>query len=297
MNIGGSEFVLAGNRRGDQKVKSRAIIRIFGAPLDFDLIASHLGVQPSRVHRMGDTLGPGGPFAHDLWSIGSPLDRSEPMDKHLLSLKQILKPHYDFLRSLKEEAQVRSFCGVVVDGEECTIQLSAEALGIFVELDIDLELSLILLGNGGPNKPEEPEIKGSSLGMESKPDLKESRVILTLRGQEMNLERTSATLGITPSETHCAGELDPSGRPYPIDAWSLVVPVDSKEEPDGHLRWVAHFLSQHAEFIRLLGTGADVHVHCVFRTASDNGGFAISPAALRVPVELAATLAITAQLI
>jgi len=64
-----------------------------------------------------------------------------------------LEPRYSFLRALKRTTEVRSFCGVIVDGTKCSFGLSAEALRLFTEVDIEMEVSLIF---GGYSDEESP---------------------------------------------------------------------------------------------------------------------------------------------
>jgi hypothetical protein len=275
------------------ELQARAWIRIFGTGLDFDAISGGVGLQPSDVHHAGDPAPSGTPLPRDLWSLASPLPRSEPLDSHIKWLARSLQPAYAFLRSLKEKAEVRSFCGMLIQGDSATFRVSAEALKPFVELAIDLEVSLIFTGYSD-ERAAAPEAPTS--GSDSEAYRTESRVLLDLRGDGLDPAGIFRALGGEPAELHRAGELDASGHPFSTNTLSLTVPLDREEELDSHLKWLAGLLARHRDALRGLEGNVEGLVRCEFRTESDNAGFGVSPGALGILVELDLALEVVAHL-
>ena len=276
-------------------------MRIFGEHLDFDLITRSLGVQPSNTHRLGESLSPRTPlFTHDLWSVDAPVDRVETLDKHLLSLSQILEPRYEFLRSLKGEAQVRSFCGIISDGHECAFRLSPEALRIFTRLDIDMELSLIFLcldtedtaAEVIPNAPHDDEPEAESQSYRT-----ESRVSVEMTGDVFDLNEFSAGLGMPLSDTQRSAEASPLVPSRDGGHWILTCPLPLTDKLDSHMKWLGGKLLGHSKMLRALKPRIEMVVRCEFRTESDTGGTAISPKGLEFCTEIGIPLEFSAFLI
>jgi hypothetical protein len=122
-----------------------ATLRIFSeSGVDFEEIENELGIQPSRKHRKGDRRGPKSPpYKHDMWSLESGRDEVEKLEDHLFALWGILKPHKDYLLSLKETARVDVFCGYRSSSHTAGVDVSYRALELFKELEIDFSLSII----------------------------------------------------------------------------------------------------------------------------------------------------------
>jgi hypothetical protein len=125
--------------------KFGAAIRVFGRGLDFDEIARMLGLTPSHSHKAGDLDSFGKSFTDDMWMVGSPLDKSAPMDAHLWWLRHALLPHRAFLLSLREKAKVDIYCNAMYFSEQSSLTISSEALRIFVDLNLPLAVSLLFL--------------------------------------------------------------------------------------------------------------------------------------------------------
>jgi hypothetical protein len=263
--------------------EARAWLNVFGVGLDIGEISDALKVRASDTHRAGDPAPSGTPLPRDLWSVGSPLPRTEPLDSHIKWLIRSLQPGYALLRSLKDKAEVRSFCGILIEGDSASFRVSAEALKLFVELGVDFELSLIFVGysDGQSAAPELPTPECDSDTYRT-----EARVFFDLRGNSKDVAEAWGALGGKPSEVHHAGEVDTWGNPYLTDQWSLAAPVGPGEELDRHLKWLADFLLRHADSIRSLTGDIEALVRCDFGTESDNGGLGISAQALRAPVDL-----------
>ncbi|PPC76137.1 hypothetical protein C4K68_17270 [Pokkaliibacter plantistimulans] len=122
-----------------------ATLRIFSeSGVDFEEIENKLGVQPTRKHRKGDRRGPKSPpYKHDMWSLDSGLHEEEKLEEHLFALWEILKPHKEYLLSLKETVEVDVFCGYRSSSHIAGVDVSYRALELFKELEIDFSLSII----------------------------------------------------------------------------------------------------------------------------------------------------------
>jgi hypothetical protein len=126
------------------EIYSSAGIRIIGQKLGLEDISRELGLVPSHVHRAGEFDKFGEPYAQDMWLLESPLGKHRELDSHLEWLIQHLESRFGYLKTLKGQAKIDVFCGYtsIDDGG---LSLSPEALSIFVELGIPMELSIIVL--------------------------------------------------------------------------------------------------------------------------------------------------------
>lgn len=130
--------------------ESMATFTVKGAALDIEGISQNLGLVPSHTHRAGDRVfktASDRRYDHDMWSFSSGLARTESFDAHLKWLAQQLRPHHDFIRSLKDVAEVYIVCSYIMLDWEAVLPVSSEALAIFTELGIDLDLSLLVVGS------------------------------------------------------------------------------------------------------------------------------------------------------
>ncbi len=275
--------------------KFSASLRVFGDGLDFESISSGLHLKPSYLHRAGDSGRTQEPRSKDLWSLDSPLPRPEGLEAHLLWIENAVSPAYPFLRRLKDKAEVRSFCGVVAEGEARFV-LSAKSLQLFTELDIEMELSLVFVGPSA-EEPSESSLTTAMIqedGIGSSEEIGRSKTSSALRlkimGRDLDFEEISRSLGVQPSEVSGTRDLSSFGAPDVVNGWSLSVPVDPEERPNDHFLWLANFLSHHINSFRGLSARNDILIHCEYRTENDIGGFGISADALRTPVELGVRL-------
>lgn len=278
-----------------------ASLRIFGIGLDFEAVSRAMGAKPSDTHRIGDRGLLSKPYEEDMWRLDSPLSEKEPLDAHLRWLRQALEPRRDYLRSQMKSGEVSSFCGVRADGRECSFRVSGEALGTFVQLGIDMDLSLIFLGysdlEAGLSSQELVQTQNRASRSQERTYSKGSEVTLHVVGAGLDLSGMSNDLGLKASRAHHSADLDVSGNVHPSDLWSLTVPLPRTDELDAHLRWLRAVLLPHAEFLRSLKSRAELSVCCDFGTESDTGGVSISPEGLRVCTELDVPLDFSAFLI
>lgn len=129
----------------ESRPRSKVAFTVQGKDLDLDKISQTLGLKPSHTHKLGDLISKAGKrYEHDMWSLDSPLGRLEPMDKHLKWLAEHLKPHRDFIQSLRGQAEVYVYCGYTFYDFQSAFSLSPEALSIFTDLGIPMEVSLLI---------------------------------------------------------------------------------------------------------------------------------------------------------
>jgi hypothetical protein len=119
--------------------------RIYGIGLDIDGITRELGVRPDHQHKKGETDVARRPYTHDMWLLSSPLGNSQELELHLIWLAERLLRHQRFILSLKEKFKVDIYCWKNCFREQANLTLSAKAIRIFTELNIDLGVSLLCL--------------------------------------------------------------------------------------------------------------------------------------------------------
>lgn len=131
-----------------------------GKGLDLDAISARTGLSPTHMHHLGELTKQGDTYEQDMWTLNSPLGKKEELEVHLAWLDQQLRSHYDYLRSLKSQAKLDVFCSYTSEGDQAGFSLSPEALAIFSEVGIKLELSLISLEKKRPLRGKsKPTIK------------------------------------------------------------------------------------------------------------------------------------------
>jgi hypothetical protein len=124
-----------------------AAFRVYGIGLDFDGITRELGLTPDHRHRHGE-FDPGKrPYAHDMWSLGSPLGKDRELELHLAWLAERLLNRKDYIISLTKNFKVDIYCWKNLFAEQANLVLSSKALRIFTELNLELQVSLLCLPN------------------------------------------------------------------------------------------------------------------------------------------------------
>jgi hypothetical protein len=127
----------------NDKEEAPVAFTISGVGLDIEGISSALGLSPTHVHRLGEANMIGKPFPHDMWMLNSGLHDRESLDAHLKWLIEKLTPHYDFIRFLKSNAELTIYCGLNCNNDQCGFSLTPEALSIFTELGIPMEVTIL----------------------------------------------------------------------------------------------------------------------------------------------------------
>ena len=122
-----------------------ATLPIAGDIPDMEGISAVLGLRPTHTHRkaVGEP-NDASPYRHDMWSYSPPVDKSEPLHKHIDELWAKLKPHKKYLLELKKSAMVDVFLGYRSDCETAGFEVPYTSLEMFSELEIGFGLSIIV---------------------------------------------------------------------------------------------------------------------------------------------------------
>lgn len=134
-----------------------AVFRTCGTKLDFARITQELGIAPTHAHKLGEFNQLNEAYETDMWSVSSPLNPSEKLELHIDWLRQLLLPRKQFILSLKNEFNVDIYCFKTCYTEQASLTLSSRALELFVELGIELGVSLIFLPDEVNQSAGDPE--------------------------------------------------------------------------------------------------------------------------------------------
>lgn len=123
-----------------------ATLRIFNeGGLDFEEIGATLGLIPTTSGRRGERVGPRSPLNRgDIWMYRAPTPANGDLHEHIDELWNVLKPHTEFLRRLKERATVDVFLGYSSNIDHAGIKIPHASLEIFAALEVDFGLSIIV---------------------------------------------------------------------------------------------------------------------------------------------------------
>jgi hypothetical protein len=122
-----------------------ATLRIFGAIPDLDVITKTLGLVPTQALKKGQLVRPrSAPLKHDCWHYTPGIPESEHLDAHINALWSAIKPHRDFIKSLKRNATVDVFLGYRSNCDHAGLVVSHTCLEMFAELEIPLGVSIIM---------------------------------------------------------------------------------------------------------------------------------------------------------
>lgn len=129
---------------GDVCFEFSASLRIFGKELDFDDVSKQLNLTPSDVRRRGEGVGVDLPSKIDMWCYTVPVDRERPLGDHISALWDAIRPHIPYLKLLKQRYTVDVFCGYISDSDIAGFEIDQQSLGLFLELDVPLQVSVIV---------------------------------------------------------------------------------------------------------------------------------------------------------
>ena len=124
-----------------------ATLRIFGQNLGHEAITATLGLDPTHSHKQGDIKYRNSPFEFDMWSYKVPVERTQPLEKHINFLWEQIKAHKEYLLELKKNYTVDVFCGYRSDSSTAGIEVPYTCLEMFTELQIPFGVSIIVTGN------------------------------------------------------------------------------------------------------------------------------------------------------
>src|SRR5215469_11731403 len=131
-------------RNEEYRFAYSATLRVFGSGLDLDAISTALKLRPTHVHRIGEKRKHLPAWKHDMWSYDAPVDKSEPLHKHIDALWARMRPHKDYLLELKRHATVDVFLGYRSDCGTAGVEVPHTSLEMFIELEIPFGLSIIV---------------------------------------------------------------------------------------------------------------------------------------------------------
>ena len=115
-----------------------ASLRIAGDGLDLGSVSAALRLQPTHSHNKGE------PYKHDMWHYSPPVDKSEPLEKHIDALWRVMKPHKQYLLQLKKSFTVDVFLGYRSNCETAGFEVPHTSLEMFIELQIPFGVSVIV---------------------------------------------------------------------------------------------------------------------------------------------------------
>lgn len=123
-----------------------ASIRISGDIADLDAISATLGLQPTHMHRRGESAeAPAQGYRDDAWCYTVPIQEERPLDEHIQALWSCLAPHKDFLLELKQSVNVEVFCGYRTNHWGAGFQVSPKSLEMFTALEIPFAVSVTII--------------------------------------------------------------------------------------------------------------------------------------------------------
>lgn len=122
-----------------------ATLRIHGYDIPFDEISQQLGVQPTNTHRKGERRGPRSPvYRDDAWHFQPSLPETEPLERHIEALWQVVRPALDYLKALKQRFRVDVFCGYRSNCDHAGFEVSHNCLKLFTALEVPFGVSVIV---------------------------------------------------------------------------------------------------------------------------------------------------------
>lgn len=122
-----------------------AALRIHGDDLPLAEIGAQLGVEPTYVHRKGERRRPRSPaYKNDAWHLESGLPETEPLERHIEALWDVVKPRLEYLKSLKRLYKVDVFCGYRSNCDHAGIEVPHTCLQLFTALEVPFGVSIII---------------------------------------------------------------------------------------------------------------------------------------------------------
>lgn len=122
-----------------------AALRIHGDGVPFEEISERLAVGPTHVHRKGEQRGPRSPACRDdAWHFQPALPETEPLERHIEALWEVVQPHVEYLKALKQRFKVDVFCGYRSNCDHAGFEVSHKCLELFTALEIPFGVSVIV---------------------------------------------------------------------------------------------------------------------------------------------------------
>ena len=134
------------NRIADENARcSAASFRICGEALNLQEIETMLAIKASQSHLKGEKGEPSRfnvVFRESLWSLKSPLDKSESLDKHLEWLLDRLEPKTAEVQHLARLHRLDFFCGFASPNGQGGFILDGALLARLAKLGVPVGLDL-----------------------------------------------------------------------------------------------------------------------------------------------------------
>lgn len=124
----------------------KATLRIKGASHLHDEIKLILG-DGTECHKRGDPVPtkPGKHWSNDIWIINAPIPEDAEPSEHLKWIEDFIHPHEDQIKQWAGNgAKVDVYLSYACSCQHHGFGLPAEVLGMFVRLNIPLEVSVVL---------------------------------------------------------------------------------------------------------------------------------------------------------
>ncbi|MBI1827382.1 MAG: DUF4279 domain-containing protein [Planctomycetes bacterium] len=122
-----------------------ATLRIHGDDIPFEEVSQRLGVQPTRIHHKGERRGPRSPeYRDDAWHFKPSLPETEPLERHIEALWQVVRPAVDYLKALKQRFTVDVFCGYRSNCDIAGFEVSHRCLELFIALEVPFGVSVVV---------------------------------------------------------------------------------------------------------------------------------------------------------
>jgi Domain of unknown function (DUF4279) len=138
-------FLAGTEREEDTFFAYSATLRIAGDTSNIDEISATLGLSPTHAHRKGERRGAkAAPYRQDMSSYSPPVEKSEPLHRHIDALRLKLKPHKPYLFELKKSLNIDVFVGYRTNCDTAGIEVPYSSLEMFTELEIPFGISIIV---------------------------------------------------------------------------------------------------------------------------------------------------------
>jgi Domain of unknown function (DUF4279) len=122
-----------------------ATLRIHGDGVPLEEISRQLAVKPTHLHRKGEHHGPRSPaWRDDAWHFEPALPESEPLERHIEALWEVVRPQVDYLKALKQRFKVDVFCGYRSNCDTAGFEVSHKCLELFTALEVPFGVSVII---------------------------------------------------------------------------------------------------------------------------------------------------------
>jgi hypothetical protein len=122
-----------------------ATLRVHGDGVPFEEIRERLGVEPTHQHRKGERRGPNSPgWLDDAWQFEPALPETEPLERHIEALWQVVRPQVEYLKALKQRFRIDVFCGYRSNCDTAGFEVSHKCLVLFTALEVPFGVSVIV---------------------------------------------------------------------------------------------------------------------------------------------------------